>query len=104
PAAQSSPCSSSLSLHDALPVFTELPSKARFSVRRAVASDAADVEALILLHVPSGALLPRSEGFIVENAADFLIALEGEKVVGCADRKSTRLNSSHVKISYAVCC
>src|SRR5690606_41909607 len=28
----------------------------------------------------------------------------GESAHGCGDRKSTRLNSSHVKISYAVFC
>src|SRR5207249_11921026 len=30
--------------------------------------------------------------------------IEGEKVIATKDRKSTRLNSSHVSISYAVFC
>src|SRR5207302_2302099 len=33
-----------------------------------------------------------------------LFQLEQQRQVGLADRKSTRLNSSHVKISYAVFC
>src|SRR5207253_9531248 len=39
---------------------------------------------------------------IAGDAADFLLA--EEKVFGIEDRKSTRLNSSHVAMSYAVFC
>src|SRR5690606_40204158 len=36
--------------------------------------------------------------------ADVKLASQHDRAVGCEDRKSTRLNSSHVKISYAVFC
>src|SRR5690606_40167331 len=38
--------------------------------------------------------------------ADFAYTMDGEKAgtIEDEDRKSTRLNSSHVKTSYAVCC
>src|SRR5690606_40409687 len=39
-----------------------------------------------------------------ENAAIILSLLDGLAVTVLGDRKSTRLNSSHVKISYAVFC
>src|SRR5436309_8767659 len=37
-------------------------------------------------------------------AEDLYVALVGHVANECEDRKSTRLNSSHVKISYAVFC
>src|SRR5690606_41620794 len=33
-----------------------------------------------------------------------IIAIQGKRLTAALDRKSTRLNSSHVKISYAVFC
>src|SRR5207253_7802412 len=74
-----------LSLHDALPICPDLGDVARvlpdkpFGDRRGVA-DLADLEVgLVLAHDLVGHAL-------------------------AADRKSTRLNSSHVAISYAVFC
>src|SRR3712207_7698536 len=69
-----------LSLHDALPIF------------------------IILDDGP--ALRPGRPG---SNAALFVIAVGGRKGPKCraaprSDRKSTRLNSSHANISYAVFC
>jgi phosphonopyruvate decarboxylase len=61
-----------------------VPVRPRFSLRRAVASDAADIEQLISHYVESGSLLPRSESFIVENLPDFIVAVEEDKIVGCA--------------------
>src|SRR5690606_6810794 len=61
-------------------------------------------ELLGVAHVDRGELLPRR----VEAAADAPQRLLEAGDVGVAavhrDRKSTRLNSSHVKISYAVFC
>src|SRR5699024_11445401 len=38
------------------------------------------------------------------RAADMFVALEQARSMSMLDRKSTRLNSSHVSISYAVFC
>src|SRR5690606_41945796 len=42
--------------------------------------------------------------FLEKMADPTIVVSEKEKLVAEADRKSTRLNSSHVKISYAVFC
>lgn len=52
-------------------------------VRRATPADAATIESLIALYVPSGTLLPRSAAFIAEHAPDFLVATRDDEVVGC---------------------
>src|SRR3989442_7461403 len=46
------------------------------------------------------------EAFVPELLTDLAISLPGDvaTLVSEADRKSTRLNSSHVRISYAVFC
>src|SRR5690606_40785220 len=89
------PPTSTLSLHDALPIFTIEDSPALKRLRR-VMSD----------HV--GVIRSR-EG--LKTAIREIAALERENsrmrfhnIVTTADRKSTRLNSCHVKISYAVFC
>jgi amino-acid N-acetyltransferase len=55
--------------------------------RPATPSDAAAIEALIDLYVPSGTLLPRSAAFIASHAHDFIVAVPGsgddETIVGC---------------------
>jgi amino-acid N-acetyltransferase len=53
------------------------------TIRRARASDAANVSLLIRQHVASGALLPRDPDFIAEHALDFLVATVDGRVVGC---------------------
>lgn len=62
----------------------EITPRPRFSIRRALPSDAAEIEALIQHYVPSGSLLQRSQSFIVDNASDFLVAVDGDDIVGCA--------------------
>src|SRR5690606_41510656 len=76
-----------LSLHDALPI-----SAGRHQRAEAAAGDGEREGAL---HVLAGAHAARAD--------DTLCRVVGEIGVGL-DRKSTRLNSSHVKISYAVFC
>src|SRR5690606_39921962 len=49
---------------------------------------------------PGDASLVRDQGRLLEELRNFI----GAEVQGSRDRKSTRLNSSHVKISYAVFC
>src|SRR5438874_3159913 len=70
-----------LSLHDALPISTDFP---RFSMKKRVLNYLSYVALAILraLFVPCDAVVAMTD----------------------PDRKSTRLNSSHVEISYAVFC
>src|SRR5690606_41633065 len=80
-----------LSLHDALPILDH-----HRPVPLVVGADVAEVEALGQLEVD----LDRRH---LPGAADGVAALHGD-LRAVEDRKSTRLNSSHVKISYAVFC
>src|SRR5690606_41767059 len=82
-----------LSLHDALPIF----------------SFRADVAPLLLEHCVACHNAKNAEGgYRVDTFAELIKPGDsGEPPIGDAtaqDRKSTRLNSSHVKISYAVFC
>src|SRR5436305_15028740 len=72
-----------LSLHDALPILLDTLERARDNERRFVADASHE------LRTPLTALRGN-----VEHLARH----------GARDRKSTRLNSSHVRISYAVFC
>ena len=54
------------------------------TTRRATRADAADIVALIELHVPDGTLLPRSETFVAAHAPDFIVAERDGRIVGCA--------------------
>src|SRR5690606_41676272 len=79
-AASTTPSFSTLSLHDALPIFFT-------DIDDTLTRDGAiEPAALAALHRLRAASLP-------------VFAITGRP-----DRKSTRLNSSHVKISYAVFC
>src|SRR5690606_41393868 len=84
-----------LSLHDALPIST-LHAIMPFSVPNAT------IEAKETLH---HALFGKK--YAIQTASDASNkpgVCNGTLVGGNLDRKSTRLNSSHVKISYAVFC
>src|SRR5207249_10133455 len=83
-----------LSLHDALPIFT---------IARGEGAMVEDVDGNRYLDFMAGIAVastgyghPKVVQAIQEAAGRFLNSLE--------DRKSTRLNSSHVSISYAVFC
>src|SRR5690606_41958194 len=78
---------STLSLHDALPIFAERD-------HEVVAAELGDAGAAVVRRV-----VLHGEDAVVEAAVAPRV-----EVVGLEDRKSTRLNSSHVKISYAVFC
>src|SRR5690606_41878125 len=71
-----------LSLHDALPIFT---------VNAKINSEGLN---------PSASL---AAGVLLQGTRDMVVNNEGH-IKFTLDRKSTRLNSSHVKISYAVFC
>lgn len=53
------------------------------TTRRATPADAADIVALIELHVSDGTLLPRGEAFVAAHAPDFIVAERGGRIVGC---------------------
>src|SRR5690606_41197265 len=62
---------------------------------------------LIVVHkdlLEGGLLHPELINLIARQEAQQLVDVTIEKEMQQADRKSTRLNSSHVKISYAVFC
>src|SRR5690348_18169184 len=75
-----------LSLHDALPISLVGPDRQRFR--------------------PFGAGPDRGHvaGQRVDDAAGVGLGGRGQRLVEHRDRKSTRLNSSHPSISYAVFC
>src|SRR5690606_40635170 len=89
------------SLHDALPICSA-------ALDEMQAGDAgADIGRALIL---AADLLPDAEVHLISDqeleVGQANVHVVGEPVanVGIRDRKSTRLNSSHVKISYAVFC
>src|SRR5690606_41331228 len=89
---------SPLSLHDALPICYRREAGA-LALRAANAGDPAMIYALAMAHAEG------SDGRHRPFLAQTLPPDAGRALVWFRrDRKSTRLNSSHVKISYAVFC
>src|SRR5207249_6171457 len=93
-----------LSLHDALPIFPQRSGKTRGSLRPAAAGPAPRTPAEIPPPACRCCLCLRTPPRTVRRASvpaplprSLLPPRESS-----ADRKSTRLNSSHVSISYAV--
>src|SRR5204863_3376925 len=89
-----------LSLHDALPICRRGLRRARRAAPRATAASRRQ------RHVPRQAGGPeplRGRWRALSGAARQLTWEECERI-HTGDRKSTRLNSSHVEISYAVFC
>src|SRR5690606_40387827 len=92
------PKTPSITLHDALPISAGLVVRRRARQdplahlrHRRVATDAAD----------AGQHVPASHQGRIERRR---VRAHGSAASCWIDRKSTRLNSSHVKISYAVFC
>src|SRR5688500_19877410 len=92
---------SALSLHDALPIFRRLE---RLGLFEAVPEPAAEAlppkQLLVSAHLHAGGRR-RVVGEFVGIHVD---QLHDPVRIGAGDRKSTRLNSSHLVISYAVFC
>src|SRR5690606_42110511 len=88
----------SLSLHDALPIYLRA-AKRQKAIREMTDSLAA---ALVDADLTPDALLAALGD--ATGAAGVKAGPIGDAGDGDEDRKSTRLNSSHVKISYAVFC
>lgn len=59
--------------------------RGRLTIRRADASHAPTLHALITANLEEGHLLPRSRDELVVHAGRFAIALRGRKIVGCAE-------------------
>src|SRR5690606_41453943 len=91
-------CVDTLSLHDALPIYLSAGAMgfAEATPRTSIYGETPESVAAIIAGECSDALI----GQPVESLADLHRA--DEKLA--LDRKSTRLNSSHVKTSYAVFC
>src|SRR5690349_22020393 len=90
PAGKASNNNSSLSLHDALPISQDA-GHGVVDLRAAADGDAR--EQMRVVHVVRN-----------EHGARRVGARDEAVAVGVLDRKSTRLNSSHVETSYAVFC
>src|SRR5690606_41257712 len=78
-----------LSLHDALPIYLMASSKKGISAHQ--------------LHRTLGVTY-KTAWFMAHRLREAMRSGELAPMGGAEDRKSTRLNSSHVKISYAVFC
>src|SRR5690606_41739609 len=91
------------SLHDALPIFIVPPASGAFSALGLVASDIRR-DWVRTLYLPLADAAPERLAEIygeLEDAGRRMLA-QARVRRPASDRKSTRLNSSHVKISYAV--
>src|SRR5699024_12526882 len=93
----------SLSLHDALPILQNLviwfdQVERPFFPDITMLSEWADTLAILNLSIIGVTKMITS----LKNAAP--VQLSFESILTSLDRKSTRLNSSHVSISYAVFC
>src|SRR3712207_8478000 len=82
-----------LSLHDALPIS---PSRENQATNRPL--DSSEV------HTLSRVVLPKPAGAETRMSLRFIPSSIRSPRRGRGDRKSTRLNSSHANISYAVFC
>ena len=58
---------------------------APLAIRQATAADAEAIHALISDHVEEGRLLPRHPGEVFVHAHRFVVAVDGDRVVACAD-------------------
>src|SRR5690606_41412003 len=95
------PCEiSTLTLHDALPIYSLIERFFRQSSLRP--KSAWPIGCTIRGHHVQRASTPHR--MAVANESCFTRSAPSCRAADAEDRKSTRLNSSHVKISYAVFC
>src|SRR5205807_9807591 len=88
-----------LSLHDALPILLRVTARDRLCLREVVRiRDCPYFAGLVLL------LFSREEHVLAVLGDKGVRLTELAVNIGLIDRKSTRLNSSHLVISYAVFC
>lgn len=55
------------------------------TLRAATAADAPALHALIAAHLEEGRLLPRTLGELADHAHRFVVAMTGDRIVGCAE-------------------
>src|SRR5699024_12851366 len=90
-----------LSLHDALPISSDLSSMLSYCVIQEFTANCRKISQ----NCYSTALFTINFATSPIHAENILITLHYKKdFISLLDRKSTRLNSSHVSISYAVFC
>ena len=61
------------------------PAKPATTLRAAVSADAPALHALIAAHLEEGRLLPRTLAELADHAHRFVVAVQGERIVGCAE-------------------
>ena len=66
-------------------------------VRAATSDDIDAIHSLIDTHVADGHLLPRRRDEIAAHAARFLVAVQGRRIVGCADLAPLSRNVAEVR-------
>src|SRR5690606_41396049 len=94
---------STLSLHAALPIWLHRPlAPAARPLRAARATNTLAIHTMSQQSVMPFALVCRAYGNPPDVVCEPLQPTEALEPTEVQDRKSTRLNSSHVKISYAV--
>src|SRR5205807_9811081 len=96
----STPALSTLSLHDALPILAAAASAHHFRAHHAEAGVGLLLDRLLARRRVEGR---PAAARVVLRVGDEQLGSAARAVVR-ADRKSTRLNSSHLVISYAVFC
>src|SRR5690606_41995584 len=99
--ALSTPATYPLSLHDALPIFVAYAASLAEPARRG------HVVGIVTSGIVLGILLARAIAGALTDIGGWRIVYFVSAILTLSialDRKSTRLNSSHVKISYAVFC
>src|SRR5690606_41508006 len=95
-AGPATPVIDTLSLHDALPIYHAAVSETIGALRRAGGGRASGLVNAVLRRAAE----QDRDAWIAQLTQDLPV----DEVLALTDRKSTRLNSSHVKISYAVFC
>src|SRR5205807_8411998 len=93
-----------LSLHDALPISA---SRLNIAMENAAAAATARMsEEQLVVHEPAGGthVIPITGRISLGRAATNDLSYPEDSGLSRQDRKSTRLNSSHLVISYAVFC
>lgn len=71
--------------------------KAVITLRSAVPADAPAIHALIVAHLEEGRLLPRALDELAVHAPRFVVAVNGERIVGCAELAPLSQNVAEVR-------